>query len=162
MRNVKCTLLPMLMALSACVGDKPSPEAAVPDPGTPGIGFEEMRGPAGPADVLKSIDHILFDYDRSTVAPKARLVLERQAAVMDRYPQSSFIIEGHADERGTREYNLALGDRRAKAARDVLVAFGISPGRLTTVSYGKERPVIVGEIEAAWAQNRRAVTVAAQ
>jgi len=86
-------------------------------------------------------------------------VLQRQAEWLKRYPNVTVTIEGHADERGTREYNLALGERRAQAARNVIVALGISPSRISTISYGKERPAVPGSTEEAYAQNRRAVTV---
>lgn len=102
---------------------------------------------------------ILFKYDSSDISPEASEILRRQAAYMQKYPNLSFNIEGHCDERGTREYNLALGERRASSAKNALVALGIPAQRLQTVSYGKERPVAVGSSEAAQARNRRAVTV---
>ena len=88
-----------------------------------------------------------------------RPVLQRQAEWMGRYSDVRVQVEGHADERGTREYNLALGQRRANSARDVLVASGVNGARISTISYGKDRPAALGSDEAAWAQNRRAVTV---
>jgi len=102
---------------------------------------------------------VLFGTDQSDIDADARAILDTQAAWLQRYPNVRATIEGHCDERGTREYNLALGDRRANAAKNYLVAKGIDPSRLTTISYGKERPVALGSDEAAWAQNRRAVTV---
>lgn len=104
-------------------------------------------------------DRVFFAFDRSDISPEAQQTLERQAQWLQRYPNVTVTIEGHCDERGTREYNLALGERRAEAAKQLLVAFGVDPGRITTTSYGKERPAVVGSNEAAWAQNRRAVTV---
>ena len=104
-------------------------------------------------------DTIQFHYDSSDIAPEARLILQRQAAYMQKYQNLRFSIEGHCDERGTREYNLALGDRRANSARNALVSLGVDGQRLRTISYGKERPVAVGGTEAAFARNRRAVTV---
>lgn len=104
-------------------------------------------------------DRVFFGYDQHDLTMEGRNTLERQAAWMRQYPNIRVTIEGHADERGTREYNLALGERRAQAARNYLIALGISPSRITTISYGKERPAVVGSNEAAWAQNRRAVTV---
>ncbi len=104
-------------------------------------------------------DRVLFATDSSQVGADQRPILERQAAWMQRYPQVQVTIEGHADERGTREYNLALGQRRANAARDILVANGVAGTRVQTISYGKDRPVQLGSNESAWAQNRRAVTV---
>jgi peptidoglycan-associated lipoprotein len=104
-------------------------------------------------------DRIFFGFDKSDISPEAKAILERQAAFMKKYPQLTFTIEGHCDERGTREYNLALGERRATAAKNALTALGVQASRLQTISYGKERPAVVGSNEAAWAQNRRAVTV---
>jgi peptidoglycan-associated lipoprotein len=104
-------------------------------------------------------DTIRFGYDSSDISSEARLILDRQAGFMRKYPNLTFSIEGHCDERGTREYNLALGERRATAAKNALVSLGVNGQRLTTISYGKERPVAIGSNEAAWAQNRRAVTV---
>ena len=104
-------------------------------------------------------DTIRFRYDSSEINPEAQTVLERQAAYMRKYGTLTFTIEGHCDRRGTREYNLALGDRRASAAKSALVTLGVEAQRLQTISYGKERPVAVGSTEAAWAQNRRAVTI---
>ena len=96
-----------------------------------------------------------------TRAREARTTLGKQAEWLARYPNVRVTIEGHADERGTREYNLALGDRRATAAKNFLAAQGVDTSRMTTISYGKERPAVEGNDEAAWARNRRAVTVVA-
>jgi peptidoglycan-associated lipoprotein len=104
-------------------------------------------------------DTIHFALNSSDVEGEARAILERQSAFMRKYQNLTFTIEGHCDERGTREFNLALGERRATAAKNALISLGVSTQRLTTISYGKERPVAVGSNEAAWAQNRRAVTV---
>ncbi|SON57141.1 Minor outer membrane protein Omp16 [Hartmannibacter diazotrophicus] len=104
-------------------------------------------------------DRVFFDTDSSEVNTEGRGVLDRQAQWLGRYPQYTVTLEGHADERGTREYNLALGARRAKAANDYLVSRGVNPSRLRTVSYGKERPVALCDDASCWAQNRRAVTV---
>ena len=100
----------------------------------------------------------LFDLDFAAAADQ-RPTLERQSQWLAQYPQAQVTVEGHADERGTREYNLALGQRRANSARDVLVANGVAGGRISTISYGKDRPAALGSTEDAWAQNRRAVTV---
>jgi peptidoglycan-associated lipoprotein len=104
-------------------------------------------------------DRVFFDFDKSTLKPEARTTVERWAAWLKTYPQNRVMIEGHADERGTREYNLALGERRANAAMAYLVSLGIDQNRVRTISYGKERPAVLGSNEAAWAQNRRAVVV---
>jgi len=103
-------------------------------------------------------DRVFFDTDSSTVREDGRQTLNRQAEWLKKYSNYQITIEGHCDERGTREYNLALGERRANAARQYLIAQGIPASRIKTVSYGKERPDPVGSDEAAWARNRRAVT----
>lgn len=107
-------------------------------------------------------DRVFFAYNQSDLSAEARATLDRQAAWLKKYSSTSVTVEGHADERGTREYNLALGERRATAVKNYLVADGISAARLKTVSYGKERPAVIGSNEAAWAQNRRGVTVVGQ
>lgn len=104
-------------------------------------------------------DRVFFDFDKYDLRPEAREQLERQAAWLKANPNVTVTVEGHADERGTREYNLALGERRADSTRNYLVALGIDPNRIQTISYGKERPAVLGSNEAAWAQNRRGVTV---
>ncbi|MGR6329099.1 peptidoglycan-associated lipoprotein Pal [Sphingomonas sp. XXL09] len=117
--------------------------------------------PGSDADFRRSVSSntVLFDLDTYDIDPEARAILDTQAQWLASHPNVRATIEGHCDERGTREYNLALGDRRANAAKNYLVAKGIDPSRLTTISYGKERPVALGSDEASWAQNRRAVTV---
>ena len=104
-------------------------------------------------------DRVFFDYDKSNLSDEARATLDSQAAWFKKWSKASITIEGHADERGTREYNLALGERRANAVKNYLVADGIKAARIKTVSYGKERPAVEGSDEAAWAQNRRSVSV---
>jgi peptidoglycan-associated lipoprotein len=116
--------------------------------------------PGSQQDLVVNVgDRVFFDLDKSDLKPEARRTLERQAAWLKQYGNAAVTIEGHADERGTREYNLALGDRRAKAASNYLVSLGIAANRVRTISYGKERPAVLGSNEAAWSQNRRAVTV---
>ena len=113
-----------------------------------------------PAEKLAQVgDTVNFDFDSAELTVSARSTLNRQAAFLSLNPDLMIVIEGHADERGTREYNLALGDRRATAVRDYLVAKGINSARVRTVSYGKERPAVAGSDEVAWAKNRRAATV---
>jgi peptidoglycan-associated lipoprotein len=107
-------------------------------------------------------DRVFFPTDSSNLTQEGRQTIEGWARLLRQNPNITAAVEGHADERGTREYNLALGERRATAARNQLVSLGIAPQRVTTVSYGKERPAVVGSNEAAWAQNRRAVLVPAQ
>ena len=101
---------------------------------------------------------VYFDYDQSSLTSEAQATLDRQAAFLKASPSFRLIIEGHCDERGTREYNLALGDRRASAVRDYLVAKGINASRLSTISYGKERPSVGGSNDTSYALNRRSVS----
>ena len=117
--------------------------------------------PGSRADFLQSVpsDRVYFETDSYSVDSEDRATLDAQAAWLMRNPSVRVTIEGHADERGTREYNLALGDRRANAAKNYLVSRGVSPSRMTVISWGKERPAALGSDESAWAQNRRAVTV---
>ena len=150
-----------LVLLAACSS---APETAPGGPpggtGGPetGIGSRNVL-PGSQQDLEASAgDRVFFAFDRSDITPEAQEILARQADWLRRYPNVTVTIEGHCDERGTREYNLALGERRAQAAKNVLVASGIPASRITTISYGKERPAIVGSSEEAYAQNRRAVT----
>jgi peptidoglycan-associated lipoprotein len=104
-------------------------------------------------------DRVFFTTDQTDLSPTAQATLDKQAAWLNQYNKYSFTIEGHADERGTREYNFALGSQRAQAVRDYLAAKGVSASRMRTISYGKERPVAVCDDISCWSQNRRAVTV---
>ncbi len=104
-------------------------------------------------------DRVLFGYDQHDLSADARSTIEKQAAWLKQYPNVNVTVEGHCDERGTREYNLALGEKRAMAVKNYLVSNGVEPGRLQTISYGKERPAVTGSDESAWAQNRRGVLV---
>lgn len=113
-----------------------------------------------PADKLARVGNtVYFDFDSAALSYDAQVTLSRQHAFLQLNPEAVVVIEGHADERGTREYNLALGDRRSSAARDYLLAKGIDAARIRTVSYGKERPAMSGSNETSWAKNRRAATV---
>jgi peptidoglycan-associated lipoprotein len=115
--------------------------------------------PGSQADLVANVgDRVFYALNTSTLSGDARATLDRQAAWLARYPQVSIQIAGNCDERGTAEYNLALGQRRANAARDYLVARGVSSARITTISYGKERPTALGSDEQAYAQNRNATT----
>ena len=114
---------------------------------------------AARADMMSIGDTVLFGYDSSQLSADAMATLDAQAALLNAKPSFRVKVEGHADERGTREYNLALGERRASATRDYLVAKGVDGSRIRIVSYGKERPAVVGSNEEAWAKNRRSVTV---
>jgi peptidoglycan-associated lipoprotein len=163
MRKTILPWLSILLMLAACSS---TPET--PPPGGPG-GPQALGGPGGigsrsglpgsQQDLEASAgDRVFFAFDRSDITPEARETLARQADWLRRYPNVTATIEGHCDERGTREYNLALGERRAQAVKNVLVALGIPASRISTISYGKERPAVVGSTEEAYAQNRRAVT----
>ena len=111
------------------------------------------------ADKLIAVgDRVLFDYDSSELSVEAKLTLDKQSRFLRVNSDLTFTIEGHCDERGTREYNLALGEKRATAVRDYLVIEGISPDRIRVISYGKEKPAVVGSNDMAWSKNRRAVT----
>lgn len=114
---------------------------------------------AGPQDFASSVrDRVFFETDRSDLSAEARQILSQQAAWLQRHPGANVLIAGNCDERGTREYNLALGARRAAAARDYLISLGIASARIQTISYGKERPTDPRHTEAAWAANRNAHT----
>ena len=150
-----------LIATAGCTKKEPMTQIP-PSEQAPSSGNNNDDG-AGPLNeqfkrgVTSNTIHFAFDqYD---IDPEARAILDSQAAWLRAHPQANITIEGHCDERGTREYNLALGDRRANSAKNYLAAAGISPGRITTISYGKERPIALGSDDASWAQNRRAVTI---
>jgi peptidoglycan-associated lipoprotein len=116
--------------------------------------------PGSQEDLVQNVgDRVFFEYDSAVLTPEGRRTLERQAEWLRLFPELNIMIEGHCDERGTREYNLALGERRASAARDYLIAFGMDSARLQSTSYGKERPYALGHNEESWNLNRRAVTV---
>lgn len=116
--------------------------------------------PGSQQDLVVNVgDRVFFGYDRYDLTPEARATVERQAEWLKRYPNMSATIEGHCDERGTREYNLALGEKRATAVRNYLTGLGVDGSRLQTISYGKERPAVVGSDDSSWAQNRRGVLV---
>ncbi len=124
------------------------------------IGVDLVIVPGSQQDLIVNVgDRVFFAFNRFDLSEDARGVLERQAVWLSANPGVSVVVEGHTDDRGTREYNLALGERRANSTRDYLVALGVSPDRIRTVSYGEERPVSSASVEDAWAQNRRAVTV---
>lgn len=116
--------------------------------------------PGSQEDLVANVgDRVFFGFDSAVLSSDGERTLERQAAWLQANPAVSVMIEGHCDERGTREYNLALGERRAAAAKRYLVGLGVPTSRVNTVSYGKERPAVIGDSEAAWSQNRRSVTV---
>ena len=104
-------------------------------------------------------DRVFFAFDSSAISPDSAEILDTQVKWLKKHENVNVIVQGYCDERGTREYNLALGERRANAVKQYLVSHGISASRISTISYGKERPAVLGNNEAAWAQNRRSVTV---
>lgn len=133
-------------------GSAPPPQTAVaPPPSSYAPGSKEQFDQEVGAVVF-------FDFDKYDLSAEARAQLDKQAAWLKQYPNITVTVEGNCDERGTREYNLALGERRATSAKNYLVALGVDPNRIQTISYGKERPAVAGSDEAAWAQNRRDVT----
>jgi peptidoglycan-associated lipoprotein len=157
-------LLAGTLAMSACATK--APKQLPPEPA--GVATSNEAGatagptPGSQADfvaVMQGQDTIYFDTDKYNIDSTDAAALQAQAQWLQRYPGKRATIEGHCDERGTREYNLALGERRANAAKDYLVSLGVAASRLSTISYGKERPVALGSNEEAWAKNRRAVTV---
>jgi peptidoglycan-associated lipoprotein len=141
----------------------PAPRAEALPPGPPVLPAENTIIPGSRQDFQVNVgDSVFFAYDRSDIDDMSRDTLQKQAAWLERYPAVTLMIEGHADERGTREYNLALSARRANSAKEYLTSLGVSPRRLDTIAYGKERPVCVESNESCWAQNRRAVSIIPQ
>ena len=143
----------------------PAPgEAVDPNAGDPTGGVGNAIVPGSRADFLQNVmaDRVLFETDSYSLDAEDRSILDSQVAWLLANPNVRVTIEGHADERGTREYNLGLGDRRANAAKNYLASRGVPESRMQVISWGKERPVALGSDESAWAQNRRAVTVVPQ
>src|SRR6478736_1298636 len=154
-RNPAMIALVALLAITGCASKKTPNNAA--DLGLNGAG---AATPGSAQDFTVNIgDRIFFDTDSTSIRADASQTLDRQAQWLARYPKYAITVEGHADERGTREYNLALGARRAAAAKDYLASRGVPAQRMKTISYGKERPVAVCDDISCWSQNRRAVTV---
>ena len=153
-------------SLAACKSNAPEelpPEPGVSQPGTGnGGGYTDPNGPGTQQHFVSAVNGqnvIYFDTDRYNIDTADAAALQTQAQYLSQYPNITVTIEGHADERGTRDYNLALGERRANSAKNYLVSLGIAANRIRTVSYGEERPVATASTPQAWAQNRRAVTV---
>jgi len=157
-------LITSSLVLAGCA--KKAPDDLPPPP----VGTEQPTntGPTGPGYLPGSqgdfvantmSDRVLFDTDRFNIDSQDQAILQSQAQWLAQNPNSRITIEGHCDERGTRDYNLALGEKRANAAKNYLASLGVSPARMTTVSYGKERPEALGSNQSAWAQNRRAVSI---
>jgi peptidoglycan-associated lipoprotein len=161
---VKFACVASLLVLAACSTPKPAPTPAAPPPPPaqtpppPPVARGPLPGSAEDFRVNVG-DTVHFAFDQYNVESSDQGTLGKQAAWLARYPSVRVTVEGHADERGTREYNLALGARRANAVKEYLVAQGVAAGRIETVSYGKERPVCTSSDESCWAQNRRGVTV---
>ena len=159
-----------LVSLAACSSDE---DAAV-DTSMNGMGAGQLAGtdgangmapvngvtPGTQQDLVVNVgDRVFFGYDESDISAEGKATLDRQVAWLKQYPNVSVTIEGHADERGTREYNLALGERRASSVKSYLLSQGVEGSRVNTISYGKERPAVTEASPSGWAQNRRSVTV---
>ncbi len=149
-RGIKFAALVMgVLAIAACAKQQPD-QAAMAGAATPG----------SQQDFVVNVgDRVFFDTDSSELSEQARATLDKQAQWLNNYNRYAFTVEGHADERGTREYNIALGARRAQTVREYLISRGVLAQRMRTISYGKERPVAVCNDISCWSQNRRAVTV---
>ncbi|MEX0922775.1 MAG: peptidoglycan-associated lipoprotein Pal [Rhodovibrionaceae bacterium] len=148
------------LMLAACGSSDREAAPTTTGGNTTGSTVSSGAAPGSQEQLVQQVgDRVFFDTDRSEIKPQARSTIEALAAWMNEHPGVALTVEGHCDERGTREYNLALGERRANAVRDYLVALGISGNRVGTISYGKERPAVPGSSESAWAQNRRGVFV---
>lgn len=154
MKKTALALATSLLLLAACDSSSDA------NGGANGSGMSTAPGTQG--DLSTNVgDRVFFELDSSTLNGEAQATLDRQAKWLGQYSNVNIVVEGHADERGTREYNIALGERRATAAKNYLVNSGVSSARVSTISYGKERPAVMGSDESGWSQNRRAVTVIA-
>jgi peptidoglycan-associated lipoprotein len=157
MKKTALALASALFLLAACDSLGLDDGAAGGAGGAGGVATPGTQG-----DLSTNIgDRVFYETDSSVLSSEAQATLARQAEWLKQYSNVNVVIEGHCDERGTREYNIALGERRASAAKNYLVSLGVDAGRLSTISYGKERPAVVGHDESSWSQNRRAVTVIA-
>ncbi len=164
----------VLFLVSACASTAPEEDSSlITDGGMNEQGYElsdsgfesDMLAdngavPGTQQDLVVNVgDRVFFGYDKYDLAYEAKDAIEKQSLWLKKFPHINVVIEGHCDERGTREYNLALGDRRAMAVRNYLIALGVAPKRVETISYGKERPAVTGSDERSWAQNRRGVLI---
>ena len=158
MGMMKFAAVAAIVVLAGCATEpKPAP-APAPEP--PAAAPVSSIAPGSAEDLKVNVgDTVHFAYDRSDLNDQAKAILQRQAAWLEKYPAVRVQLQGNCDPRGTREYNLALGARRASAAKDYLVSLGVSPARVDTISYGKERPVCTESNESCWAEDRRSVTV---
>ena len=167
-RPATLLLAASLIAIAGCAKKPPKELPPAPVESTGPVQPDQPTSgqvlPGSQEDFVASVaaDRIFFALDQSDVDAEDRATLQSQAGWLARYPQKRVTIEGHADERGTREYNLALGERRANATKNALSALGVDASRITTISYGKERPDATGSDEDSYARNRRAVTVTIQ
>ncbi len=147
-----------LAALLAACANKPATTGATSGAGTT-ITTAPGAVPGSQEDLATNVgDKVFFAFDKSNLSPEAQATLDRQSDWLQRYQQVRVQVAGNTDDRGTEEYNLALGQRRANAARDYLVARGVNSARISTISFGKDRPIALGDDEQAWAQNRNATT----
>ncbi|MDA8230259.1 MAG: peptidoglycan-associated lipoprotein Pal [Magnetospirillum sp.] len=146
-----CESAPTETGAKAGAGQAAPPAAAAPAPGIAAGSVEDFQKNVG--------DRVFFDLNKSNLRGDAKAILDKQVAWLKKYPAYAITVEGHCDERGTREYNLGLGERRATAVKKYMLANGIPAARVKTISYGKERPVCMASNEACWSQNRRGVTV---
>jgi peptidoglycan-associated lipoprotein len=145
------------LAITACAKNAAEEDGLAAGAGAGRAGY---AAPGSAQDFVVNVgDRVFFETDSSDLTPTAQATLDKQAAWLQRYGRYSFTVEGHADERGTREYNFALGARRAEVVKNYLASRGLAAGRIRTISYGKERPVAVCDDISCWSQNRRAVTV---
>jgi len=145
-----------LAVLLAACSDKSNTGAAT---GAGASAQETGPAPGSEADLVANVgDRVFFDLNKNSLSSDAQATLDRQAAWLAKYPQVSVQLAGNCDDRGTEEFNIALGERRANAARDYLVAKGVAASRITTISYGKDRPTATGDDEQSWAQNRNSIT----
>ena len=165
------------LALAACESDPEVNSSASGDGSSSGVAASQSgtggpvtsgvisqpvtaQAPGSAEDFVVNVgDRVLFGLNRFDLSPDARTTVENQVTWLKRFPGVTITVEGHTDERGTREYNLALGERRANSVRDYMIALGVDPNRVKTISYGKERPVDPASNEEAWSRNRRGVTV---
>ncbi|HXZ02739.1 MAG TPA: peptidoglycan-associated lipoprotein Pal [Stellaceae bacterium] len=154
------TLLAAVLLVAGCAEETKTTTGGAGTGGAAAPSVTSAVQPGSEQDLVQNVgDRVFFDFDKSDIKPEGRTTLQRQADWLKKYPNVTVTVEGHCDDRGTREYNLALGERRATAVKKMLVALGVAANRISTISYGKERPAVVGDNEQAWAQNRRGVTV---
>jgi peptidoglycan-associated lipoprotein len=154
------TMVAAVALLAACAEEKPTAQTGATSATPPVTAQRPTVVPGSQADFVANVgDRVFFEFDKYALKPDARVQLAKWVEFLKKYPNDQLVVEGHCDERGTREYNLALGERRANAVKDFLVAQGVQATRLKTISYGKERPAVLGSNETAWAQNRRGVGV---